>query len=317
MRLSSLSDWGSYFDGGFRSPRKRFSVRRGGLRSFALFCFWTTLSAVGVVAAVRGGSLLPSEKGLPVVVDRVTTTGPRRELNIPTMQVLIARRKIEKGTPLDPSLFIVTKRARSILPSGTVVQAKELEGTYAAVTIPARYPLVEDYVADDRANHSVMRKIPDGSRAVTIHTSTINSVEGWARAGSKVDVQWIGQVNGQLYSKIVVQSAEVLSIERNLKSTQSGTEAPPATVTLLVSEADAERLTVVTGIGDLILQLRGSEDSGDSLASRGVLKEEDLFVRRIPSVNDRLQGVARIPGKEDGKETWALLDGKWVKHNGK
>lgn len=304
MRLTPLDSWGnsdsrekSYGSGGIDH-----GIPRASLRTYfvLLLIVFAVVSALGYFSSTsslpqRLVAQLPSEISAPPPADSF---------------VLLARERIVKGTELKPFMFNIGHAPHGWIPQDAISDLSEINGLHAAVNIPARFPLVRDYVSGKSQGNAVSRKIPDGFRAVTIRTSTTNSVEGWARAGAHVDVQWIGPLKGELYSKLMVENAEVLSIERQPADSQTALDAAPDTVTLLTSTDDADKLGLVSGVGELVLQLRGPEDN-EVANERGILKGEDLFVKREPSIDERVQGVARVKAPEGGSKTWALIDGKW------
>ena len=111
----------------------------------------------------------------------------------------------------------------------------------------------------------------------------------------------------------MVENAEVLSIERQTNAAQLSKNTAPSTVTLMATIEDANKLGLVAGIGDLVLHLRGTQDD-QAGPPRGILKSEDLFAKREPSIDERVQGVARVKAGQGDSKTWALVDGKWGEH---
>lgn len=300
MRLTPLNSWG--MSDGRKSAFRDFGIPHASFRTY-LVLLVIIFICVGVAARFGSARSAPILTTALKIADGLDSPRPPADA-----YVLLARQRIMKGTQLKPFMFSIGHAPSGWVPKDSISDIGELAGLQAAVNIPAKFPLVREYVSGTQGN-PVSRKVPEGYRAVSITTSLTNSVEGWARAGAHVDVQWIGPLEGKLYSKVMAENLEVLSAERRTEPAQTSTAAAPATITLLASTEDADKIGLVSGVGEIVLHLRGSEDnatSGDS----GILKDDDLFAKREVSIDDRVQGVARIKTGNDSK-TWALIDGKW------
>lgn len=219
----------------------------------------------------------PSPK--PVAVER------NPEINM--VEVLLPVRDIEAGTALEPALFKRNIRPSLGLSEKTLHDFEEIKGLFARSLIVANQPITRDYVTNRPPVSGVSAKIPEGYRAVTIKVDVRTAVEGFVKPGSKVDVSWISSVNGKPTLTLIVQNAQVLSVERSERSeSTSASASPPSTATLLVTAQDAQKIQLASMEGSLSLSLRGDSDSGKTVDGGEI------------NINDVLQ-----PGVKDGRPT--------------
>lgn len=183
------------------------------------------------------------------------------EPQIRRVNVLVSIDKIDQGMPLEASMFRVEQRPEVGLPPGVVRDYEEIRYHYSKITLPPGEPLRRDDITESRPINSVIARIPEGHRAVTINVNATSSVEGWARPGAKVDVVWVSKIRGEQSISVIAQNAEVLSAERQIDPSQAKPGAPvPSTVTLLVTAADAQKIQLAQTTGSLSLALRGDRD---------------------------------------------------------
>lgn len=221
------------------------------------------VACVGVAIALISGGKNNEAGPSTTVVER----GP----DIQFVEVLIPVKDIEPATPLEPALFRKDKRPGIGLPERTIHDFEEIKGLFARSLIIGNQPFARDFVTNVKPNSGVSARIPEGYRAVTIKVDVRTAVEGFVRPGSRVDVSWISNVNGRPTLTVIVQNAQVLSVERSEKSDQAQAGAPvPSTATLLVTAADAQKIQLASIEGSLTLSLRGDSDSGKTADSTEV-----------------------------------------------
>ncbi len=235
--------------------------------------------AVGVCAIMTIAIALASLKksSEPAQADaakRERVVVVEKEAPIEMTDVLLPIQDIEQGKKLEPAMFRVEKRPKIAVSPSTVKNFEELKNQYARSIIPANNPLNKEVMTPIRPANPVIASIPAGFRAVTISVNALSAVEGWATAGAMVDVQWISGGN----ANIIVQNAKVLSAERQIENAQQPQQgAPiPTTVTLLVNEKDAQKISLASTAGSLMLHLRGANDIGKGIVQDRPLKLSDL-----------------------------------------
>jgi pilus assembly protein CpaB len=191
-------------------------------------------------------------------------------------EVLVAVAPIEEGALLEASKFIKLKKKSIEINPRTVRDFGQIEGQYSRVSIPSGEPFFTDYVTSIKPVNAITASIPEGYRAVTIRVDDRTSVEGWVRPGVYVDVIWATRVRGKEAVAIIVEKAKVLS---SLGGGEQGAKEQvmiPASVTLLTTVKDADKIQLASTSGILSLSLRGDTDLGASKFT-GNLTIDDLL----------------------------------------
>jgi len=237
------------------------------------------------------------------------------------VDVLVPVSTIEANRMFEPSMFLRMRRPKSGLAGAVVRNFDQIKGQYARSTIPANQPLHLDYVTDVRPANQVASSIPQGFRAVTINVNATTGVEGWAQAGARVDVAWISEMNGERSASTIVKDAKVISAERKIEASDAANMAGkpvPATVTLLASDLDAQKVSLAAASGSIILMLRGSGDDGTDLGTEsGPITFKDLLsgAKDRDSKSDIVRGYVRVDDRSG--DEWVLLnDGKLLRKGG-
>lgn len=268
-----------------------------------------------VFTAVGFSSLYASQSA--AVDAKPGTLVVEKPAQIAMVDALVPVQTIEAGKALDPSLFMRVKRPQSAMPIRAITNLADLRGQYARVALPSGVPLMGESLTTVRPRNPVVNVIPTGFRAATISVDLTTAAEGWARAGTRVDVAWVSDILGEKSSTVIVQNVKVLSAERQVESAENlKSDAPvPTTVTLLASERDSQRIILAAASGKLILMLRGSEDSGKQASAPGALTYKDLVSGgHAKDLKPGVQGYVRIGKRSHPSEELVLLaNGKLVR----
>jgi Flp pilus assembly protein CpaB len=100
--------------------------------------------------------------------------------------------------------------------------------------------------------------IPDGYRAVTVRTEDLVAVGGWMRPGSRVDVMGTPEdapADVEPTPRVFLRNVRVLGNDRSISRDANGQVVQEAFVTLLVTAADAESLSMAAARGRLYFAL--------------------------------------------------------------
>ncbi len=144
----------------------------------------------------------------------------------------------------------------------------------------------------DEMGPGIAERLQPGYRAVSIPIENIGAVQGFARAGSVVDVLFRAALDEESpeITVTLIEGVEVLALDQTVvpgqiaKRDRSSSEK--GSVTLAVTPEQAKALKVAEGRGELSLTLRHPEEKGDmqlvSTASRSMTLEEVLGVPHKP-----------------------------------
>jgi pilus assembly protein CpaB len=183
---------------------------------------------------------------------------------------LVAAEKIEPGTPLDPSRF--RKETRPVMSGGATVVTSfdKLRGAYAASFIAAGQPLLTDYMTTKAPVNEIQANIPEGFRAVAVAVDDVSNVEGWVRAGAKVDVLLASQVANKPAITLLAQNAQVLSTGKVSGGKNGKGAGGSTTITIMVTVEEATKIQLAASTGVMSLALRGDEDTVESADNQTV-----------------------------------------------
>src|SRR5947207_9607427 len=136
----------------------------------------------------------------------------------------------------------------------------DVVGSIARATIERNQPILQQaLVAQGSGLLPLM--IPEGMRGMSVRVDTVTGVSGFITPLSQVDVIIAGQREGEQdqKSKVVLQNVKVLAIGKSIEQKDEKPVEVP-TVTLLVSPADAEKLTLAARQEPVRLALRNYRD---------------------------------------------------------
>jgi pilus assembly protein CpaB len=218
------------------------------------------------------------------------------------VSVLVPIQEIQAGTPLTENLFVIEAKPQMLVDDRTIREFSQINGYFAKTRIIKGHPLHADFITLTRPSSAISQGIPPGYRAVTVPIDKIRGVEGWARAGSKVDVYWSTTRQGTTSLAVIVENAQVLSTDRSV-SPDSLPDAPvPGSVTLLVTAQDAKKLSLAIGTGTISLALKGDGPDTTSVPA-GLTTVEDLFYggarpQQAVQQEEPCDGTLVVDGKE-------------------
>ena len=241
---------------------KRSSATRiiGGLAATAAIC------VLGVVLVLKSPA--------PNAPSTVTV---ERSVAPDMVEVIVPRTSIDQGTQVSETQFKRISLPRASVPNNSVQTFEEIKNLYARGMIVSGQPVSRELITQVRPTNKITTSIPNGYRAVSIRVDDKSSIEGWARAGSRVDVTWITTVNGKQTLVVIVENARILSAERVPENNQAefANVAIPSTATLLVNEGDANKIRLASSVGSMSLLLRGDSDNS-SVGRANTVTTDDL-----------------------------------------
>jgi pilus assembly protein CpaB len=264
--------------------------------------------------ALLGGSLLLIIAAIFVVQSMSVEQAPLAPptptpLPAPVVELidcLVATDKIEPGTPLDPSRF--KKETRPVISGGAAVVTsfEKLRGAYAASFIAAGQPLLSDYMTTKAPVNEIQANIPEGFRAVSVSVDDVSNVEGWVRAGAKVDVMLASQVSSKPVITLLAQNAKVLSTGK--VGGRGGKGGGSTTITIMVTVDEATKIQLASSAGVMSLALRGDEDTVESADNQTVTLDA-VFGLATPQA---FSGPTREGRITFGGRNYLIIGGKLV-----
>jgi pilus assembly protein CpaB len=181
----------------------------------------------------------------------------------PTTDVIVASDVIPIGTRLAAGHLKAISWPADAQPDGALHDAAQAVGRIALVTLQKNQPVVQSQLTSESAGLLPLL-ITEGMRGMSVRVDQVTGVSGFVTPNSRVDVLVAGTVEGAeagagQRSKLFLQNIKVLAIGPTIEMKDDKPVEVP-TVTLLVTPADAEKLTLATRQEPVRLALRNYRD---------------------------------------------------------
>lgn len=235
------------------------------------FAILLVVAVVAVVIAVAVSQYNKTES-TPVVQPVVQEVVPARE-NLKTANVLFAKTTIPVGTEITDAMVDIQPYPEHLVLQGFVVSgADEVVGKVARSTIQAQTPFIKSQLANKNDPGFLAGALPAGMRAITIATDAVSGLAGYVFPGDRVDVVFAHDIPGEVsgshpasghpeLAEVLVSGVRVLAVNvRDVNPNNPPQSATPTSVTLEVSDADAQRIRLAERLGTLSLALRSVND---------------------------------------------------------
>lgn len=209
----------------------------------------------------------------------------RRDLDVArataqSLYVAVAARDLPIGTKIDQSDIKMARWSRDSIPPGAFTDPSGPTNRITRGGFVENEPIIADRLfGGDQSSGAMPLLIPKGMRAMSVAVDEVSDIAGFVEPHARVDVvasMALGGTSGnQPFAKIVLQNVEVLAVAQQMEN--GGADKPQIVrvVTLLVSPADAERLTLASHEGALRLAMRNFTDQA-IVATGGAQVEQIL-----------------------------------------
>jgi pilus assembly protein CpaB len=227
-------------------------------------------------------------------VYRAVSSIPVREVEVVTLQAVVAAKSIPVGTIITrDDVRLVPWPARSPVP-GSFTSIDGVVNRGAIVEIEENEPLTESKLAPLGSGGGLPPTIPEGMRAISVKTNEVVGVAGFVIPGTRVDVLVTVKQHdkSEPTSRAVVSNVQVLTAGTRFdqeKARSDGKPIPSTVVTLLVTPQDAERISLAASEGQITLTLRNPLDVARTNTS-GVKMAELLAEPAPPPVPKHTEG---------------------------
>ena len=199
-------------------------------------------------------------------VYRAVLQMPVREVEVASMQVVVAAQPLAMGTRLHPNqLRLVAWPSRNPV-AGSFSDIKELVDRGVISPIGENEPITASKVASLEAGAGLPPVIPQGMRAISVRVNEVVGVAGFVVPGTLVDVLVTARTGGngpeETMTRTVVSKVTVLTAgtKYDQEKSKSGEPIPTSVVTLSVLPEDGERIALAQNEGKITLALRNPLD---------------------------------------------------------
>lgn len=231
-------------------------MRRSVLLAILLAC------GSGVFAAISIYAWMVSQAEL----SRRHVAAPGPQIDLTT--IVVAKEDLAFGTAIKKDKLEEVQWPSRSVPTGSfrTVQAffKERESRVVTIGMKRGEPILGEKVTGPGQRASLSTMLEPGMKAISIRVNEVVGVSGFVLPGDRVDIlltRTIGDAKNtkgtelQSYSDLLLQNMRVLAIDQTADPKQ---EAPKVvrTITVEVSMADAQKITLASEIGSLSMILR-------------------------------------------------------------
>ena len=202
-------------------------------------------------------------------------------LRAANQEILVAGQDIPAGTTITDETIkkgMVKPMAwpKSSIPAGAFSTPQQIIGKVNRVKILANEPILESRLAGEGAGLTV--RLEAGKRALAVAVNEIVGVSGFIVPDDRVDIILttvpVGATADAKVSKIVMQNKRVLSVAQSTEQ-KDGKPQLARSITLELTPEEAEKLTLATSEGQVVLTLRGLGDEAE--AKTAGINKRDLL----------------------------------------
>lgn len=254
---------------------------------FVLLLIAAVVAIAAGVAALKMSGKTPPQKTAAVTAQAVQVQNPSS-----VVEVLVAREPVPVGTVIEESMIDRQPWPQHLVLENFIVSGaknSDIVGKVARAPFQAREPFTTDKIANPNDPSFLAATLPTGMRAVTIATDAVSGVAGYVFPGDRINVLFThnvpkiirGTVNPMQFnpsqmadmgamqsdkpgfSEILIPNALVLAVnvrEIQGRSGMQATNAVPSSITLAVSDEQAQQLRLAEKNGTLSLALRSLKD---------------------------------------------------------
>jgi pilus assembly protein CpaB len=177
---------------------------------------------------------------------------------VSTATIVVVASPLRFGTELSPQHLREVPWPEGAIPKGAFASVKEiLDGTKRAalVAMEENEPVLKSKITGPGQRASLAAVIDPGMKALTVRVNDVNGVAGFVLPGERVDVLLTRQDKEDSWADVLLQNVKVLAADQSADE-RSDKPSVVKAVTLEVSTAQAQRLTLASTVGTLSLTLR-------------------------------------------------------------
>lgn len=197
------------------------------------------------------------------LVYQAARNAPAPAAAAPTVPVAVAARALPVGTKLTAADLRLVAWPASTPIKDSVSRIEDAVDRGLVAALVENEPVTAAKLAGAGAGAGLPPMITAGMRAISVKVDDVVGVAGFAEPGAHVDVVVTISQRDESVSRVVVSNVQVLAAGTRADQAQpaDGKVVPSSVVTLLVSPGDAERISLASSIGRIMLTLRHPLDT--------------------------------------------------------
>ncbi|MDI7248238.1 MAG: Flp pilus assembly protein CpaB [Bacillota bacterium] len=233
---------------------------------------------------MKGGKLMILLALIPGLLAAVMTyvyvnnAAKPEPVSVKTVSVVAARATIPPRTKVTPDMIYVKEVPEAAVHARTAREPARVVGLLTKYEILEGEPIIMDRLYGENEPVGLASSVPRDKRAVTVPVNEVVGVAGFVKPGDRVDV--VATVGGNEETGdiafTVLEDVEVLAVAQDTEDKNEGKAKVSTSVTLAVTPAEAERLSLAEDMGNLRLSLRplfASISKSSGIVARDLLRE--------------------------------------------
>lgn len=177
--------------------------------------------------------------------------------------VVVAAKEISPGAAITPDMVKVSLYLKVSAPPGSFTTPEQVQGKTVKTIISVGEPILASRLGE-KAGLPVI--LTAGHRAIAVRVNEFIGVSGFIAPNDRVDVivhitpPATGNTEAVQLAKTILQNKRVLSVAQTLEERKDGKPQPASSITLELTPDEAEKLSVASLQGQIVLSLRPLQD---------------------------------------------------------
>jgi len=192
-----------------------------------------------------------------------------------TETILVAMTDIPMGDPVSPQMVKPEEWPKDKVPKGAIKTIEELQDRRPKTRIYANSPILDNQLlGKGMLDQGASDAIPKGMRVIAVKVDLVSGSASLIRPGDRVDllVHLHPAGGGDLsktVTKTILQDIKVFAVDNAWDATGGAGEKTivAKTVSLLVTPAQAEKVTLASEMGNIRLVMRSPNDKEQAVVS--------------------------------------------------
>ncbi|HMP06806.1 MAG TPA: Flp pilus assembly protein CpaB, partial [Lacipirellulaceae bacterium] len=215
-----------------------------------------------ILLALALGCGLVASIGISQVLDT-----SNRPVAIEVAEIFVAKRDINVGDPLTEEMVRLEEWPKDKVPVGVLNKWDMLESRRPRTKIYQGEPILDGKLLAKGQSNDPIQGVPPGMRLKTVSVDARKSAAGLLSPGDRVDVQ-LYVARSDAYgitaplTRIFLQNIRVYAIDQTIEKSSDGEDSRSVakTVSLIVTPAQANKITLAENMGDISLIPRHPDD---------------------------------------------------------
>lgn len=240
-------------------------------------------------------------------------TAPPKVQKQPDARYAAPARALEAGEVLKAEDIELVAWPGSDPIDGAFSQAAAVVGREVLFPLAKGQPILESDLSAAGSGIGLASKIPDGMRAIALHSDEVVGVAGFLVPGSHLDVlvTYHSEISPEPVTATVLQNAVVLAAGHQIEPDPSGKTSDVTVVTLLLTPEQAERAVLASTQGVIHFVLRNGADTSLRGETPMLLSQLSGYASTVARTAARSSAPAtvHVPAVQKQEEIETILGG--------